>query len=223
MTSQERALSRDDFRHEIALTRAADGIGNVVPSLEEGSLSRFDWYTMPYCQGGNFRPLLSAGSAAPEHETASLGISVLADVANGLDELHQRGIVHRDVYQENILIHHGTGLVTDLGAARQTSTPRGPARRGPEVHWPPEYARSYDTATPAADVFSLAVLAYRFLCHDIPRHGHSRLDAAPAGLRPVIASSLAASPADRPTMAELRDALRRAAASNALAPPTRHG
>lgn len=86
--------------------------------------------------------------------------------------------------------------------------PRGPAARGPEVHWPPEYATSYSTATPAADVFSLAVLTYRYLCADIPRHRHSRLETAPAALRPLLSAALVPEPKDRPEMGELRDGLR---------------
>ncbi|AJC54958.1 protein kinase [Streptomyces sp. 769] len=218
MSEAERALTREDFRHEIAVTRDAQGTDHVVPLLEEGSTKQFDWYTMPYCPGGNFRPHLSA--THPDEKAAELGI--LADVAEGLRGLHERGIVHRDVYQENILIHDGHGLITDLGAARRTDTPRGPASRGPEVHWPPEYATSYDRATPAADVFSLAVLAYRFLCADIPRHGHSRLDAAPPAVRPFISAALAPTPADRPAMSELRDALRQAANPAAALAPRSH-
>lgn len=222
MTERERALTREDFRHEIAVTRAAAGAEHVVPLLEEGTSDRFDWYTMPYCPGGNFRPHLAATPTSTGEDTKDMttGLAILADVAEGLRCLHQRGLVHRDVYQENILIRQGRGLITDLGAARRTDTPRGPTGRGPEVHWPPEYATSYDQATAAADTFSLAVLAYRFLCADIPRHG-GRLDVAPAALRPVLAAALAPAPKNRPAMSELRDALRQAATPPAA--PARRG
>lgn len=210
MTEAERALTREDFRHEIDVARAATNADHVVPLLEEGSADRFDWYTMPYCADGNFQPRLAAATAG-HGENVAVGLGVLADVAEGLRTLHERGIVHRDVYQENVLVRDGHGLITDLGAARRVDTPRGPARRGPEVHWPPEYSTSYDRATPAADVFSLGVLVYRFVCADIPRHGHSQLDAAPATLRSVISAALAHAPEDRPTMSDLRDALRRTA------------
>jgi len=208
MTEQERALAREDFRHEAGITRAA-AAEHVVPLLDEGTTGRFDWYTMPYCPGGNFRPHLAASTPRAGEDIAA-GLDILADVAEGLRSLHERGIVHRDVYQENILIHEGRGLITDLGAARRAGTPRGPAARGPEVHWPPEYATSYDRATPAADVFSLAVLTYRFLCADIPRLG-GQPGAAPTALRPVITAALATAPDNRPAMSELRDALRQAA------------
>ncbi|WP_405427626.1 protein kinase domain-containing protein [Micromonospora sp. NBC_00617] len=208
MTEAERALTREDFRHEIAVTHAAQGAEHVVPLLEQGSTDRFDWYTMPHFVGGNFGRYLTT---ALNRDQVTAGLSILADVAEGLRNLHERGIVHRDVYQENILIHDGHGLITDLGAARRTETSRGPAARGPEVHWPPEYATSYDRATPAADTFSLGVLTYRYLCADIPRYGPSLLHTAPAGLRPIITAALAQAPEDRPAMRELRDALRQAA------------
>ncbi|MER5359756.1 hypothetical protein [Streptomyces sp. NPDC002785] len=65
MTEAERALTRADFRHEIAVARTATGAAHIVPLLEDGSTDRFDWYTMPHCAGGSFRPLLTeAGSTA---------------------------------------------------------------------------------------------------------------------------------------------------------------
>lgn len=219
MTAAERGLAREDFRHEIETTRAATGAAHVVPVLEEGNHADFDWYTMPYYPQGNFRPLLVAATAEYDITTIAAGLAVLADVATGLIELHQRGIVHRDVYQENILLRDGRGLITDLGAARRDSAPRGPDRRGPEVHWPPEYATSYATATPAADVFSLAVLVYRLACADLPRlHGLHRMDGVPELLRETVVGALAHDAADRPSMPELRGALR--VSADTLAPST---
>ncbi|WP_406116479.1 protein kinase domain-containing protein [Streptomyces sp. NBC_01014] len=188
---------------EIAVARTATDAEHIVPPIEEGSTEQFDWYTMPHCTDGSFRPLLTKAGGSQ-----AVGLRVLADVADGLATLHERGIVHRDVYQENVLLHEDRGLITDLGAARRLDTPRGPAARGPEVHWPPEYATSYSTATPAADVFSLAVLTYRYLCADILRHRHSRLETAPAALRPLLSAALVPEPKDRTETGELRDGLR---------------
>ncbi|MEU6295299.1 protein kinase domain-containing protein [Streptomyces erythrochromogenes] len=206
MTDAERALAREDFRHETDVARDADGADHVVPVLEHGTGERFDWYTMPLCDGGNFRAFMAS------YKDTDKGLNILADVAEGLDALHQRGIVHRDVYQENILIHQGRGLITDLGAARRLSIPRGPDHRGPEVHWPPEYITGYHQAGPAADVFSLAVLIYRYLCADIPRlGGHANLTLIPAMLRPLVVAALADQPGGRPAMSALAAALRTAA------------
>ncbi|MER7702351.1 protein kinase [Kitasatospora sp. NPDC097605] len=203
MTDAERALARQDFRHEADLTYVAGDADHVVPLLDQGHGERFDWYTMPLCDGGNFRTFMASCEDTAE------GLNILADVAEGLDALHRLGIVHRDVYQENILIHQGCGLITDLGAARRLASPRGPEHRGPEVHWPPEYLTGYHRAGTAADVFSLAVLIYRYLCADIPRlGGHANLTRIPTVLRPMVVAALADQPGDRPAMSDLATALR---------------
>ncbi|MFG1793975.1 protein kinase [Nocardia sp. NPDC049149] len=216
MTAVERGLAREDFRYERDLAVEVTGSNHVVPVLDTGTCSAFDWYAMPHYPGGNFRTsMLSAGTSATG-VTHTEQISVLADVAAGLISLHQHGIVHRDVYQENILIDHGRGLITDLGAARRLSSPRGPHRRGPEVHWPPEYLTNYSGAGVEADVFSLGVLAYRVLFSDIPRAGDPpRPPAGYSVLTETVDAALAHRPADRPTMAQLHSALLRTAVAAA--------
>ncbi|MYT21762.1 hypothetical protein GTW69_15925 [Streptomyces sp. SID7760] len=96
--------------------------------------------------------------------------------------------------------------------ARRLSAPRGPENRGPEVHWPPEYLTGYHEATSAADVFSLAVLVYRYLCGDIPRLvGRTNLLLIPEPLRSVVSAALSDEARDRPAMADLHTALHTAA------------
>jgi serine/threonine protein kinase len=208
MSPAERALSREDFRHEASMLETASGGTNIVPLLERGSGEHFDWYTMPYLEQGNFRPWVLNAASGKDFDT-SRAVGLLADVADGLAALHSRGIVHRDVYQENILIHNDTAMITDLGAARYAATRRGPAQRGPEVHWPPEYATDYDTAGPGADIFSLGVLTYRVVCGDIPRfQSNDRLSNAPTPLRDALAAALAHDPAARPSIDEFGAALR---------------
>ena len=85
MSPAERALAREDFRHEIAAARTATGAGHVVPLLEEVTTDRFDWCTMPYCPGGSFRSRLTAPR---DQKTTAAGLGILADVAAGLNHLH---------------------------------------------------------------------------------------------------------------------------------------
>ncbi|HEV2347001.1 MAG TPA: protein kinase [Actinocrinis sp.] len=208
LTDAERALSRDDFRYERDLTIAATSIEHIVPAVEHGTSEHFDWYAMPLCDGGNFRPYLG------DSKDRAIGLRVLGDIAYGIAALHTHGIVHRDVYQENILIHGGRGLLTDLGAARRIGTPRGPRTRAPEPHWPPEYATAYDSAAAAADVFSLAVLVFRFLIGDLPRlDGKRDIPKLPSSLRQLVPAALRHDPGMRPVAAEIAEALYEAAES----------
>lgn len=210
LTQAERALKREDFRHEIGLSRAATGAPNTVPVLDSGSYEHFDWYLMPHYPAGNFRDHIFARyrNATPN----APGYQILADVAEALAGLHDRGIIHRDVYQENILISGSRGVLTDLGAARRASTPRGSQRRPPEIHWPPEYMTDYAAAGPPADVFSLGVLMYRYCTGDIPRiHSTQATERLPKQLRGSILGALEHDSAARPSMRELHRALQQCA------------
>lgn len=206
LNDQERALTREDFLHERGIALDASGNSGIVPVTATGEIDDLPWYTMPHCDGGNFRSHL----LAPDRPAT--GLAILADAANAAASLHENGIVHRDIYHENILIHRHRGLITDLGAARRIGQPRGPQTRTPEPHWPPEYGTDYASASPAADVFSLAVLAYRFLIGDLPRLGSNRdLDLIPPAAREVIIRSLDHNPEARPNAHQLADALEHAA------------
>ncbi|MBR7825819.1 protein kinase [Actinospica sp. MGRD01-02] len=206
LTEPERALAREDFLHERELALEASGTCGIVPVIDVGEFDGLPWYTMPPCDGGNFRTHL----LAPDRPATDL--EMLADAANAAAALHEHGIVHRDIYQENILIHQRRGLITDLGAAHRIGEPRGPRTRPPEPHWPPEYCSDYAAAAPAADVFSLAVLAYRFIVGDLPRLGSTNeLGRIPTEARDAITRSLDHNPSARPSAHELADALKHAA------------
>lgn len=130
MTEAERALTREDFRNEIATARAVSGAGGVVPLLEEGAADRLDWYTMPYCTGGNFRPRVAASTTGDADDSAA-ALGILTDVAEGLHALHERGVVHRDVYQEK---HpHPRGSRTDHRPRRRPPHRYPPRSRRPGV------------------------------------------------------------------------------------------
>ncbi len=111
-------------------------------------------------------------------------LGVIAQVANGLQAIHARGIVHRDLKPSNVLLSEGESLarITDFGiscAVPSSDEPitaplRGLPERGAELtktglvlgtpsYMAPELAHGSRDATPAADVFSLAVLAYELL------------------------------------------------------------
>lgn len=202
LTDQERALAREDFLHERDLALDASSTFGIVPVIDVGEIDDLPWYTMPRCDGGNFRGHLL------NPDRPATGLAILADSASAAASLHEHGIVHRDIYQENILIHQHRGLITDLGAAHRTGQPRGPQTRSPEPHWPPEYSTDYASATPAADVFSLAVLAYRFLVGDLPRLGSTHdLGLIPPTTRQMIVQSLDHDPSFRPAARELASAL----------------
>jgi eukaryotic-like serine/threonine-protein kinase len=144
---------------------------------------------------------------------------IVAQAAAGIDVAHRRGIVHRDVKPANLLVTpDGTVKVTDFGIARAGDavplTGTGQVI-GTAQYLSPEQAKG-NPATPASDVYSLAVVLYECLTGARPFTAESPVAVAmqhlrdeppslpasvPAGLAALCASALSKDPHDRPATA----------------------
>jgi serine/threonine protein kinase len=125
------------------------------------------------------------------------GLPVLADVAEGLAELHRAGVVHRDLKPGNVLLDAGgRAQITDFGIARwwsehesdldilgDTLAPSGRAQKprdvltrsgvliGTPIYIAPELAHGGQRAPPSSDVFSFGVMAWEVLTGQRPWPG----------------------------------------------------
>jgi len=172
-------------------------------------------------------------------------LTLLIEVCDVLAAAHQAGVVHRDLKLDNVFMlatpaagGRRTKLL-DWGVARIASEP-DPMREmiaGTLAYVAPEQIRGDDLG-PAADVYSLAVLAYQILLGEAPFSAGSDLDLLrlheraapppPERLWPEIPGELAATllamlakdPARRPPVTEVRRVLQAARAQlAALAAP----
>ncbi len=105
-------LSAERFEREI---RTVAGLqqANIVPVLTAGETDGLPFYTMPFVEGESLRAHLARGPLAIGEV-----VSVLKDVTKALAYAHQRGVVHRDIKPDNVLLSGGTAVVTDFGIAK---------------------------------------------------------------------------------------------------------
>jgi serine/threonine-protein kinase len=199
---------------------------------EEGHLV----IVMEYIAGGTLRDELNRRRRLPADEA----LRVLEGVAAGLDAIHGRGIVHRDVKPSNILLGEaGTVKIADLGIAavpdRTRITVSGSVL-GSLSYMAPEQLDSA-RSTPAIDVYAPAAVAYEALSGEKARQetnaltlAHAMATQPPPNLRSawagappaaseVLVQGMARDPAARPRSAgELVGRLRAALAPGASAP-----
>ena len=214
-------VSAERFRGEIR-TVAALQHPNIVGILAAGEVDGLPYYIMPYIEGESLRALLERkGAVAP-----TLAVAVLRDVARACAYAHARGIMHRDIKPDNVLLSGGAAMITDFGIAKALTAAQRPAKGGTltrdgytvgtPMYMAPEQLAGDPNMDYRADFYAIGVVAYEMLTGRVPfDHPTPRallaaqLSEAPAPLeqvRPDVPSRLARlvtlclqkEPADRP-------------------------
>src|SRR6476619_7797983 len=112
------SVSVDRFKREIMLSAALQH-PHIVPVLSSGQADQLPYFIMPYVDGESVRARMARGPLSVR-ET----VSILKDVARALSYAHGRGVIHRDIKPDNILLSGGAAVVTDFGVAKAISTAR---------------------------------------------------------------------------------------------------
>ena len=119
-------LSAERFEREVRLAAQLQH-PQIVPVLTAGSAGGVPYYTMPLVDGESLRAHLARDGAQPIPKV----VSVLRDVAKALEFAHARGVVHRDIKPDNVLLSGSSAAVTDFGIAKALWTRRPRHTRRP--------------------------------------------------------------------------------------------
>jgi serine/threonine-protein kinase len=167
------------FRSEIrtrflreAETAAQLSHPSIVPIFSVDERQGLVYFVMAYVDGDNLARQIHDKGALPSEEARR----VLREVADALAYAHARGVVHRDIKPDNILLDSQSGrpMVTDFGIARAVSE-GGEARLtatgiaiGTPAYMSPEQSAGDRALDGRSDLYSLGVVAYQMLCGDLP-------------------------------------------------------
>jgi hypothetical protein len=155
------------FRRE-AVSAASLNHPHVVQIYDQGRSEDGRLYiAMEHVPGGNLKDLITRRGPLDPAEAARLALQV----AEALRVAHERGIVHRDVKPQNVLIDEaGCAKVADFGIAlaASTSTTSGTNQVfGTASYMSPEQAMG-ERVGPESDLYSLGVVLYEMLTGRVP-------------------------------------------------------
>ncbi len=147
---------------------------HIVPLLDSGEAGGLFYLVMPLVEGESLRARLLREGPLPVREV----LRIIADVADALAYAHGKGIIHRDIKPDNILLAGRHALVADFGVAKAMSEALGTDRNltgGVALGTPAYMAPEQATADPAldhrVDLYALGILAYELLTGRPPFDG----------------------------------------------------
>ncbi len=181
---QNEAAALDRVRHPNVISRLGHGTARDL----DGTV--FHYIVLEYMGGGDLQSLLRR-----EVLDAPLALDYLEQVCAGLSHAHQRGIIHRDIKPQNLLLttDMSTVKIADFGVARVSAADSPITRVGTNIYAPPEHSPmsagltgtlAFARLTPSADIYSLAKTAYFLLSGESPRdYANMPITDVPAAVR----------------------------------------
>ena len=218
---------RTRFTRE-AQTSAQLSHPNIVPIFDVGEHDGIAYFVMALVTGGTLASHLELRPLRAVEEVRR----TLAEVADALAYAHLRGVIHRDIKADNILLESegGRSMVTDFGIARAMESGARLTQTGIAVGTPtymsPEQAVGDHHVDGRSDIYSLGVLGYQMVTGQVPFTASNSMalllkhvsqqprpilelrPEAPRALAEAIERALAKTPDSRwPTASAFREAL----------------
>ncbi len=146
---------------------------NIVTVIDRGEADGRQFIVFEYVDGENLKELLDRAGPLPVAEALELALGI----ARALSFAHERGLVHRDVKPQNVLLNgDGRPMVTDFGIARSLDVHKGVTQTGTVLgtsnYIAPEQA-SGERVDAQTDVYSLGVVLFELLTGEVPFEGEN--------------------------------------------------
>jgi serine/threonine-protein kinase len=217
------AVNLERFKREIQLAAKLQH-PNIVTVLSAGDTDGLPFYTMPLVEGESLRARISREGELPITDI----VKILRDVLSALSYAHERGIVHRDIKPDNVLLTKYNAQVTDFGIAKAVTAAADPGSLvtslgvalGTPAYMAPEQVVADPLLDHRADLYSVGAMAYEMLtgfemfggrsaqatmaAHAIeqPVRVELRRPSVPPALAGLVMRSLEKRAADRPQSAD---------------------
>ena len=183
---------------------------NIVEIYDVGDYKGHHYIVMEYVPGKTLKQIIKDRGALLKEEA----IDIMKQLVSGTAEAHRRGIIHRDIKPQNVIVKSdGSIKILDFGIAlakgsmqlTQANNVMG------SVHYlAPELARG-ESATVQSDIYALGIVLYEMLTGDVPFKADTAVQVALMQMRNQIPDVRSVNPDIPQSVANI---IRRATAKN---------
>jgi serine/threonine-protein kinase len=158
------AMGTDRFPREIHIIAQMQH-PHILPLYDSGAVDGFLYYVMPFVDGESLRAKMARTGPLPVNEA----VRMLQEITDALSYAHARGIVHRDIKPDNVMLSGRHAAVTDFGVAKAVSAAGGDKLTtvgiavGTPQYMAPEQAMAEPNIDARVDLYAVGVLGYEML------------------------------------------------------------
>lgn len=160
-------LDFDKIGKELSVWKQLKGLPHIISVIE---LDRFDDYVYvvsDFADGGSLENWLKDNGDKASSQAEAVKITL--EILRGLENLHDKGFVHRDLKPDNILIMNGRHCLADFGVSREIKThSKATGTAGTMEYMPPEAFEKNPPITPQTDIWAVGVILQRLLTGELP-------------------------------------------------------
>merc|ERR1712168_1480295 len=206
-------LTEDNVPLEVALMQQVNDVPGVIKLLDYFDTADSFYVVMERFNSKDLFDFISEQGPLPEHLARDLFMQLVDTVS----VCHEKGVVHRDIKDENILIDINTFKIKliDFGSGALLHEGLYHKFKGTRVYSPPEWINNGAYTGEALTVWSLGILLYDMLCGDIPFESDQEITAGrlvwfkqlnlSSQVKDLISGCLTVDPAKRITLCEVLD------------------
>merc|ERR1711887_496393 len=206
-------LANENVPLEVALMQQVNDVPGVIKLLDYFDTSDCFYVVMERFNSKDLFDFISEQGPLPE----DLAKDLFKQLVETVRECHEKGVVHRDIKDENILIDINTFKIKliDFGSGAPLEKGLYHKFKGTRVYSPPEWINCGAYTAEALTVWSLGILLYDMLCGDIPFESDHEISAGhlvwfkqlnlSSQVKDLISGCLSVDPAKRISLEEVQD------------------
>jgi serine/threonine-protein kinase len=212
---------RMDVEHTLRFEREAQSIArlehpNIVHVYRFGENAGLYYIAMQYIEGADVGRLIEDYRRNGEFMPIDDIANIIDEIGKALDYAHSKGVIHRDVKPNNIIVNQqGQAILTDFGLVLLSDAGTQGEIFGSPSYIAPEQAISSANVVPQSDIYALGVTLFEMLTGELPFAGSDPMEIAmrhvsepppapsqfnktiPAAVDQVVLRSLAKEPGER--------------------------